>query len=290
MSRLRVAVLCSQRAPGLTYLIGQDPNRGRLYDLVCCLTSEESFADRAAAMQCGIPVITHPMRDFCRTRGWRPCDLARRPAYDADMVERLAPYRVDLVVLTSYLYLLSAPMLASFPHRIINIHHSDLTLRNDDGSPRLPGLRAVRDALLMGMRETRATVHLVTKDPDQGQPLLRSWAFPASPLVTEAVTMHAQDVLKAYTYAHQEWMIRATWGPLAAAAIELVARRRLVLSELADAPRGYLGLPWDVDEDGRIRARECVPRLRRPACARESGRTGGTYAGSRRCRTAEMTT
>jgi folate-dependent phosphoribosylglycinamide formyltransferase PurN len=236
----------------LTHLIDHDGNRGRLYDVVCCLTSEESFAEQAVVADSGIPVVAHPIRRFCGTRGCRLSDTAARAAYDRETTDRLSAYRVDLVVLTSYLYVLSEPMLASFRDRIVNIHHSDLTLRHLDGRPRLPGLRAVRDALLAGLHETRATAHLVTGELDQGPPFLRSWPFPVSPLVSDARTRHAVDVLKAYTYAHQEWMIRATWGPLAAAAIELIARHDLDLSTLARTPHDDLGPPWELAEDGRI--------------------------------------
>lgn len=249
---LRVGVLCSRRAPGLTHLLEYDANRGRHYDVVCCLTSEDAFAEQAVAADCGVAVMAHPIRQFCRTRGWCLSDAVGRAAYDSEMVERLASYRLDVILLAGYLYVLSEPMLAFFRHRIINIHHSDLTLRNDDGTPRLPGLRAVRDALAAGVHETRATVHLVTKELDQGPPFLRSWAFPVSPLVADAAKNRAFDVLKAYTYAHQEWMIRATWGRLASGAIELVARGRLDLRMLAETPDGERALPWDLDEDGTI--------------------------------------
>lgn len=259
MASLRVALLCSHRAPGLTYLIQRDANRASLYDIVCCVTSEESFAGEDEAAEHGIPVIVHPIRQFCRTRGWRLSDASGRAAYDHAMVQRLARYRVDLVVLTSYLYVLGEPMLASYRHRIINIHHSDLTLRDGTHRPRLPGLRAVRDALQAGADETRATVHLVTEQLDEGPPFLRSWPFPVSPLVADALLNGAHDVLKAYAYAHQEWMIAATWGPLAAAAIELVARERIDLAALAALPVEHLGRPWELDEDGRLWCKGPLP-------------------------------
>jgi folate-dependent phosphoribosylglycinamide formyltransferase PurN len=249
---MRVGVLCSHRAPGLTHLLDRDVNRGRLYEIVCCLTSEESFAEQAAAADHGVPVIAHPIRRFCRAQGWRLSDPIGRAAYDTETVAHLAPYRVDLVVLASYLYVVSEPMLASFGRRIINIHHSDLTLRNGTGGPQLPGLRAVRDAILAGAHETRATVHLVTALLDEGPPFLRSWAFPVSPLARDAVRARAADVLKAYAYAHQEWMIRATWGPLMAGAIELIARQRLDLSALAETPDDELEVTWDLEESGGI--------------------------------------
>ena len=260
MPPLRVGLLCSRRAPGLGYLISHDANRGRLYDLACCLTSEEAFEDQATAAAGGVPVITHPIRTFCRSRSWRVSDPVGREAYDAEMAERLARYDLDLVVLTSYLYRLSEPMLAAFRHRIVNIHHSDLTLRNQDGSPRLPGIRAVHLALHDGLNETRATVHLVTRELDQGPPFLRSWAFPVSPLVGHALCSGADDVFRAYAYAHQEWMIRATWGPLASVAIELVARRHVDLAALATASDSQGGTPWELSENGRLR--EWSPMLR----------------------------
>jgi hypothetical protein len=47
-------------------------------------------------------------------------------------------------------------------------------------------------------------------------------------------------------------MIQSTWGPLAAAAIALVARGRLNLSDLAEARGRSLAAPWELGEDGRI--------------------------------------
>ena len=142
-------------------------------------------------------------------------------------------YRPTLVVLASYLYLLTQPVLAAFPRQIINVHHSDLTRRDETGRARYTGLRAVRDAIVAGEWATRATVHLVTPELDQGPALLRSWAFPVSPLAVDAITRGATDVLKAYVFAHQEWMIRSAWGPLLAEALELIATGRVDLSASA---------------------------------------------------------
>jgi folate-dependent phosphoribosylglycinamide formyltransferase PurN len=256
---LRVAVLCSHRAPGLDHLVEQDPNRGVLYDIVCCLTTEETFADRELMALHGIPLIVHPVRSFCQAHGYRVPDQIGRAAYDAATTVKLRPYQPDLVVLSSYLYLLTAPMLARFPNHIVNVHHSDLTRRDAAGRALLPGLRAVREAILAGELETRATVHVVTDELDQGPPFLRSWAFPISPLTGFANRTCATDVLNAYVFAHQEWMIRTTWGPLVARAVELVATGRLDLPALAAAPRELLGPPWDLDERGSLMGDGPVP-------------------------------
>lgn len=246
---LKVAVLCSHRAPGLSYLLDRDPNRGRLYEVVCLMTTDDACADVAAAAAHAIPVLYHPLHTFCRTRGLRLADPAGRAAYDRETVERLMPFDIDLVVLSSYLYVLSAPMLAAFRDRIVNAHHSDLTLRGRDGSPQWPGLRAVRDAIMAGTHYTRATVHLVTERLDGGPPFLRSWPFPVSPLAADALKHGDMDVVRAYAWAHQEWMIRATWGPLLAQAIALIAEGRLDLSDLARLPDERLQEPWDLAPD-----------------------------------------
>jgi Formyl transferase len=145
-------------------------------------------------------------------------------------------------------------MLTAYPGRIINVHHSDLLDRNAAGVPRFAGLRAVRDALAAGVHETRATAHLVTAGLDQGPPLVRSWAFPVAPLVRPALKWGATDILKAYAYAHQEWMIRATWGPLVDATLSMVADGRLDLATIFDALGNRSVRPFELDEDGRISA------------------------------------
>ena len=42
---LKVAVLCSHRAPGLVHLLNHDPRRGSEYEVVCCVTSSDTFAE-----------------------------------------------------------------------------------------------------------------------------------------------------------------------------------------------------------------------------------------------------
>jgi folate-dependent phosphoribosylglycinamide formyltransferase PurN len=243
----------------LAYLLDRDPNRGRLYDVVCLFATDDACADMPVAAAHGIPVLYHPILDFCRSRGLRLTDPMGRAAYDRETVERLVPFGVDLIVLSSYLYILSRPMLTAFRHRIINVHHSDLTQRDRDGGPQWPGLRAVRDAIVAGTHYTRATVHLVTEQLDGGPPFLRSWPFPVSPLAADALKHGDMDVVRAYAWAHQEWMIRATWGPLLAQAIALVTEARLDLSDLAHVPGDTLQEPWDLAPDGGLHGSGPLP-------------------------------
>lgn len=249
--RLKVAVLSSERAPGLLDLFEGDENRGRLYEIVCVVRTTPPEADHELASARGVPTCAHPIREFYRRRGAPIRDMAVRAAYDRETRALLAPYSPDLVLLDGYLYLVTQPLLSAYPARMLNLHFSDLTRRLPDGRPQFPGLRAVRDALLAGQPTTAATVHLVNETPDDGTPVVRSWPFPVSPLVGCARSWSAVEMFKAYVFAHQEWMIRAASGPLLAAALALVAEGSIDLDSLAESNPATIR-PWDLDERGRL--------------------------------------
>jgi phosphoribosylglycinamide formyltransferase-1 len=215
--RLRVAVLSTTRAPGLDYLLERDPQRGRRYDIVAFVATDPAHRDLTRVTSAGVSAATRDIRQFYARAGVPRGDLAVRRDFDRGTASLLGGIHADLIVSCGYLHIMTAPLLEAYPNRIINIHDSDL--------PAYPGLHAVRDAVFAGERRTRSTVHLVTEGLDVGPPLLKSWAFPTHPMVTDARRWgaNATDILKAYAYAHREWMMRATWGPLLAQAITYFA-------------------------------------------------------------------
>ena len=250
---LRVAVLCSRNAPGLLYLLNRSPDRGVAYEIACVVSSDRTFAEEVRVERRGIPTRGHSIHDFYASRGLIDVgDLDVRAEYDAATLELLDDYAPDIVLLDGYLYLLTAPMLAAYPARIINLHFSDLTLRQADGGPRFPGICPVRDALAAGCSETRATVHLVNERLDDGPPILRSWPFPVSPLVEDLRSQDAGNVFKAYAWAHEQWMLRtaAVSGP--AAALRLVGTGAVDLREFEN---GSLA-PWVLDRFGLVHTHE----------------------------------
>jgi len=246
----RIRRLVLMDAPGLHVLLEE---AGPLYEVACCLTTEEGFAGQHEAEAAGVPCILHPIRRFCRQRRAALGDLGVRAVYDEETASLLAPFRPDLVLLSSYLFLVTRPMLEAFPWRIVNVHHADLTVTDGGGRPRYVGLRSVRDAIVAGEKETRATAHLVTEKLDDGPPLLRSWPFPVAGLVREALAWGARDMLEAYAFAHQEWMLRAAWGPLLVRSVELLATRRLAIEGRGLTIDGVPG-PWELAEDGSVEA------------------------------------
>lgn len=224
---LRVAVLTSGRAPGLSYLLEQDPQRGLLYDLVVGLASDPESEALAQWSKAGIPALNHDLRAFCAARGGKRTDGSLRREYDAHTVRLLERHRPELIVLCGYLHIVTGPLLAAYPMALINIHDADLAVTGSDGRPRFRGLHSTYDALAAGRPETRSSVHLVTEEVDGGPMLVRSWGFPVHPLVEDARRWEADRMLKAYAYAQREWMMGAAWGPLLAHAI-----RRFALDEV----------------------------------------------------------
>ena len=210
---LRVAVLSSHRCPGAAELLS-DPARGRRWELVCALSSEEELDTLALFRDAGIPVVSHPVRDFHRRRGRKLSDLATRRASDAEAAARLAPFRPDLLLFSSYLYVATPALLEAAPRGAVNIHGSDLAAVGADGAPKYAGLRAVADAILSGEPETRATAHWVTEEVDRGPIIARSGAYPVPSFVSTFLERGNLKAVKAYAYAHQEWMLTHAWGPL----------------------------------------------------------------------------
>ena len=257
-SPIRVAVLCSHRAPGLLHLLERDPQYGRSYEVVAAVTSEIAFDRQELVDSLGVPTAAHPIQEFYRARGANVYrDFRTREAFDRETAALLAPYAPDLVLLDGYLYIATRGLLGAYPARMLNLHFSDLTLRDRKGSPRYPGIRAVRDAVVDGQASTKATVHLVNDEPDGGPPIVESWAFPVSVLAAEAQAWGARDILKAYVFAHQEWMMRAASGPLLAAALRLIADGAVSLPALA-ATNPAVVRPWTLDREGYVSHRHAA--------------------------------
>jgi phosphoribosylglycinamide formyltransferase 1 len=238
---LRVALLHTQRAPGLSFLLDEDPERGWSYELVAAVATDAESAELARLDAARVPALVHDLRAFSRARGVRRDDLTVRPEFDRATLDLLAPFEPDLLVLSGYLHIATAPLLEAFPDRAINIHDADLAVLGADGRPRYRGLRSTRDAVFAGASETRSTVHLVTPEVDVGPLLLRSWAFPTHPMILEAGAWNAPDILKAYAYAQREWMMRAAWGPMLSHVIRRFAGGAVRLLDGRAVVAGALG-------------------------------------------------
>jgi formyltetrahydrofolate deformylase len=166
------------------------------------------------------------------------------------LLDLLAEYEVDLVVLARYMRILSPNVVFRYESRIINVHPSLL--------PAFPGAEAYRQAREEGVRVAGVTAHYVTTDLDQG-PIITQRVFDApagaeveelerrgQPLeaaaLVEAVRLHLDDAVSVY---HGRTEFRDDVDR---------SQYQLGLSEEADAlrpsePRDGAGLEYDVDMD-----------------------------------------
>lgn len=89
-----------------------------------------------------------------------PITAETRTVIEAAELELLAQERIDLVVLARYMQILSPAVVARYPSRIINIHHSFL--------PAFAGAQPYRQAYERGVKLIGATAHYVTAELDDG--------------------------------------------------------------------------------------------------------------------------
>ncbi|MFB6150516.1 MAG: formyltransferase family protein [Haloarculaceae archaeon] len=229
---LDVALVVSESAARLDYLLTGDGERGRAYELAGAVASHPDGAAATRLRDEGVPTEGIDIEAFYDRRDAPLTDRDVRRAYDGRVADALASFDPDLVVCSGYRFVLTDPVLDRFAPRLVSAHHADLTLRDGDGEPLYPGLRAVRDALRDGRAETRETTHVVTSAVDRGPPLVRSRPFAVHErLVDDALAASADDAFDAYVYAHREWMLRAGGGPTLAKTIELVADGRVELGD-----------------------------------------------------------
>jgi phosphoribosylglycinamide formyltransferase-1 len=150
-----IAVLVSGRGSNLQSIIDAVAH-GRLDARVAGVISNRATAfglERARAA--GIEALHIDPREY-----------SGRDAYDAAIVAALSARRVELVCLAGFMRVVGPVLLDAFPDRILNIHPSLL--------PSFPGLHAQRQALEHGVRVSGATVHLVTRELDDGPIVLQA--------------------------------------------------------------------------------------------------------------------
>jgi formyltetrahydrofolate deformylase len=128
-----------------------------LYDLL--------LRRRASELACTVEMVisNHPdlapiAQHFAVPFHHVPSTPETKPMQEAALVRLLEG--IDLVVLARYMQILSPGLVARFPDRIINIHHSFL--------PAFVGANPYRQAYERGVKVIGATSHYVTAELDQG--------------------------------------------------------------------------------------------------------------------------
>jgi formyltetrahydrofolate deformylase len=154
---MNVQVRFSEERPRIALLASRQSHC--LNDLLARWRSGELPAEVVAV------ISNHPDHEgLARFSGvpyhYLPVTPETKPAQEAEIVELLHAYDVELVVLARYMQILTPTVLDAFPSRIINIHHSFL--------PAFMGARPYHQAQQRGVKLIGATAHYATADLDEG--------------------------------------------------------------------------------------------------------------------------
>ena len=139
--------------------------------------------------------------------------VRHRAAFNADFLEKLNEYKVDLVVLAGFLVVIPPEMIAQYRNRIINIHPSLIPSFCGTG---FYGLKVHEGALSRGVKVTGATVHFVDEGTDTGPIILQ-----------KAVAVEEDDtpeILQRRVMEQAEWKIMPQ-------AIDLIANGRVKVED-----------------------------------------------------------
>jgi formyltetrahydrofolate deformylase len=142
----RVALLVSRQSHCLYDLLA----RWRSGELSCRIVAVISNwpDNRDDADHFGVPYHELPVRPD------------RRTEQEVALLDVLAGYQVDLVVLARYMQILGPAVIETYRNRVINIHHSFL--------PAFAGGRPYAQAHARGVKLIGATAHYATEDLDEG--------------------------------------------------------------------------------------------------------------------------
>lgn len=105
-----------------------------------------------------------------------------KEAFEQQISTLVQQYAPDYIVLAKFMRILSPDFVATFPGRIINIHHSFL--------PAFAGANPYRQAFERGVKLIGATAHFVTNDLDEG-PIIAQQIIPVSHSLTASDMMRA---------------------------------------------------------------------------------------------------
>ncbi len=134
-----------------------------------------------------------------------PGNFASRAEWGESLLDQLAPWQPDLVVLSGFMTLLPPGVVAALSPNLINTHPAYL--------PEFPGAHAVRDALKAGVSQTGASVIVVDDGVDTG-PIIVSERVP---------------ILEGDTEEHLHERIKAV-------------ERRLLIDAILDIANGVINL------------------------------------------------
>jgi len=167
-----------------------------LYDII--------FRHKTSQLRCDLPLIisNHKEASDLATKFdikyvYIPKDKNNKLEQEKKEMDLLAQEKIDLIVLARYHQIFTKNFVESFPHQIINIHHSFL--------PAFVGKNPYAQAYKKGVKIIGATSHYVTQDLDQG-PIIEQQTVRISHRDTLDDLKHkGQDLEKVVLYRALRW-------------------------------------------------------------------------------------
>ena len=178
-----IVILISGRGSNMEAVVRAARSEGWPARVAAVISNRADAGGLAFAAAHGIPTAVVPSKNY-----------PDRASFDAALQHEIDRFTPDLVVLAGFMRILTAPFVAHYEGRMLNIHPSLL--------PAHPGLDTHRKCLEAGEREHGATVHFVTAELDHG-PVVAQARVPVLPGDTEA-SLAARVLLeehKLYPYA-----------------------------------------------------------------------------------------
>jgi phosphoribosylglycinamide formyltransferase-1 len=149
-----IVVLISGRGSNMRALIERSREAGAPYAVAKVLSDQSDAPGLELARGLGVPAQAVP------------AGALDRAAYHVKLASAIRDCSPSLIVLAGFMRILSAPFVAEFAGRILNIHPSLL--------PKFPGLHTHRRALAAHEAQHGATVHFVTEQLDGGPPIIQA--------------------------------------------------------------------------------------------------------------------
>ena len=165
MGRFQIVVLASGSGTNLQAILDKLHGQG-LVEVVGVASDKPGAGALERGRRAGVETVVFPAAEY-----------EGRAARDAALGDWIESRRADLVVLAGYMQLLSAPFIARFRDRVVNIHPALL--------PSFPGLDAIGQALAAGVETAGVSVHFVDEGVDTG-PVIVQREVPVPPGVDRA--------------------------------------------------------------------------------------------------------
>lgn len=152
---LRLAIFSSQSGTTFEHIAKKARTEKWPLEVVCLVTNRPHAGCVERAQSLGVPSVCVEPRSFSSDLEW-----------DQALVQALAPYQVDYILLAGFMWKIGPHLLTHYPQRVLNTHPSLLPKYGGKG---MYGSRVHQAVLEAGESQTGVSLHQVTEFYDDGQ-------------------------------------------------------------------------------------------------------------------------